>query len=62
MYITSNLSDVAAHFRQNANSARSQAESSKRKTDKRDLLVAARTWEQAAEFIDNVKILPMQVR
>lgn len=58
MYTTSNLSDVAAHFRQNASSARAQAENSKRKTDKRDLFVAARTWEQAAEFIDNVRIIP----
>lgn len=62
MYTTSNLSDVATHFRQNASSDRAQAEHTKRKTDKRDLLVAARTWEQAAEFIDNVRIIPMQTR
>ncbi len=62
MYTTSNLSDVATHFRQNASSARAQAENSKRQTDKRDLLVAARTWEQAAEFMDNVRIIPVQTR
>jgi uncharacterized protein (DUF1919 family) len=62
MYTTSNLSDVATHFRQNASSARARSEIVKRKTEKRDLLVQAATWEQAAEFIDNVRIIPMQTR
>lgn len=62
MYTTSNLSDVAEHFRQNATSALERAKSVKQKTVQRDLTVEARTWNQAAEFLDNVRIIPTQTR
>lgn len=62
MYLTSNLEDVAKHFEQNAATARSAAERAKSRTTKNSLLVEATTWQQAAEFIRNVRIMPMETR
>jgi hypothetical protein len=62
MYTTSNLEDVAKHFEQNAAAARHAAERAKTRSTKTSLLVEATTWQQAADFIRNVRIMPMETR